>query len=424
MKVVIGAGYGDCGKGVTVNALATPESLVVRFNGGAQAGHTVFHNGHRHVFSHFGAGTLKGAETYLSRFFVCHPLGFWPERQTLVDAGMTPRVLVSPACPITTIYDVLLNRMLEDARANHRHGSVGIGFGETLERHQWERFRFTVGDLDRHDVRAWLAIVRDQWVPQRCRELGLERDAISGCFMSDASLERMAVECERFRRCVEIVPDSDLLEKPDQLVFEGAQGLLLDKTHGAFPHVTRSNTGLTNVLELVGSRPLEVYYVTRAYTTRHGAGPLPYELAGQPYSRIVDKTNMPSRYQGCLRFSYLNLDDLGVAVARDQQLSPPGSRFFSVVTCLDQLPSTVHVIRDGVVERHPRERIAGLVAEHLSCEQATFPREVDDVGLGDFQASVCRRGTGRRRGLGGAVSGTRATERPQTTCTPSSCAVK
>lgn len=420
MKVVIGAAYGDEGKGVTVNALANPESLVVRFNGGAQAGHTVVHRGRRHVFSHFGAGTLKGAETYLSRFFVCHPLAFWPERQALVGLGIDPRVRVSPHCPITTIYDVVLNRMLEDARADRRHGSVGVGFGETLERHQWEPFRFTVGDLERRSVRDWLMAVRDQWVPRRCAELGLDRGAIPKCPMSDASLERMAQECERFREHIEIMPDRYLLENPSRVIFEGAQGLGLDQTHGAFPHVTRSHTGLTNVIELVGPRPLEVYYVTRAYTTRHGAGPLPYELTCRPYPNIVDWTNQPSRYQGGLRFSYLNLNDLGVAVSRDRQIAPPGSRFFSVVTCLDQLPETGHVIRGGVVESHPRERIAELVAEHLHCEQAALPLEVPDVGLGDFRQVRLGRSRQRSRPGGNLL----CRNSPSATCGPLTRAVQ
>src|ERR1035438_469283 len=135
-KVVIGAGLGDEGKGATVNALASSDSIIVRYNGGSQSGHTVIHDGIRHVFSHFGSGTLKGAATHLSRFFVCNPSAFLVEYNILSGHGIRPVVTVSPQCPVTTIYDVVLNRIIETHRGSERHGSVGVGFGETLERCQ------------------------------------------------------------------------------------------------------------------------------------------------------------------------------------------------------------------------------------------------------------------------------------------------
>ena len=102
IDVVIGSSYGDEGKGRVVNDLSSKETLVCRFNGGDQAGHTVVHDGVRHVFSHFGAGTLKGAITYLSEFFVCHPLKFLMERDELKSKGILPRVIVDPRSLVTT----------------------------------------------------------------------------------------------------------------------------------------------------------------------------------------------------------------------------------------------------------------------------------------------------------------------------------
>jgi adenylosuccinate synthase len=104
-KVVIGGQYGDEGKGLAVDWLVAqdPDSLVIRFNGGAQAGHTVVApDGRRHVFSHFGSGTFAGAPTFLSRFFVANPTIFLGEAKRLAAIGCQPQVVIDPACPVTT----------------------------------------------------------------------------------------------------------------------------------------------------------------------------------------------------------------------------------------------------------------------------------------------------------------------------------
>ena len=373
-KVVIGIAYGDEGKGQTVHALCSSESVVVRFNGGCQAGHTVVHGGKRRVFSHFGSGTLKGAKTYLSRHFVCHPLAFLSEWYDLAANGINPVVKVSPECPVTTIYDVAINRLLEDSRGNLRHGSVGVGFGETLERNERNRYRFTVGDLQclGRDARInWVRTVRDEWVPIRCSELGLNSTWIPSEIMSPENISRFVLDCEEFLHRVTVVPDTYVQEQGERVVFEGAQGLLLDRDYGQFPHVTRSNTGLTNVVNLIDSIPLEVFYVTRAYTTRHGAGPLPYELIGLPYPEVRDETNIPGPYQGGLRFSYLNLDAIWNAVAHDKTKLPSNSTVRSVVTCLDQVPNYVNAIREGRKVQYRTSQLSRIVSNHLDCDEAS-----------------------------------------------------
>src|SRR6266566_4843827 len=89
--------------------------VVVRFNGGAQAGHTVIANGKRHVFSHFGSGTLAGADTFFAKHFVCNPILYWKELRQLYDLGIKPTVVIDPRCYITTPYDMLINQLVEDA---------------------------------------------------------------------------------------------------------------------------------------------------------------------------------------------------------------------------------------------------------------------------------------------------------------------
>ena len=95
VKAVIGAAFGDEGKGSCTAFLSNPSTLVVRYNGGAQAGHTVIHNGARHVFHHFGSGSFKGAATYLSRHFLVNPLLWQNELTELLELGIDPVLYIN-----------------------------------------------------------------------------------------------------------------------------------------------------------------------------------------------------------------------------------------------------------------------------------------------------------------------------------------
>jgi adenylosuccinate synthase len=346
-KVVIGAGYGDEGKGLMTDALAAssgPAATVVRFNGGAQAGHTVtLASGRRHVFHHLGSGTLAGARTFLSRFFVANPILFGPEIAALKSAGVTPRIMIDPDAPITTPYDMMINQIAERARGGSRHGSCGLGFGETLERHLRPQYRLAAGYLEKNALRS-LQTIRREWVPLRLSRLGLWPPNPGDLTLLDdvAILEHWLEDAATFLDAVTIAGTASL-SAADAVVFEGAQGLLLDQDRGAFPHVTRSNTGLKNVLTIAaeaGIAHLDVTYVTRCYATRHGAGPLAHELPGPPHPDVIDTTNVPNPWQGPLRFGTLDLSILQRAVAADLSDAAKGAITVShglAMTCLDQV---------------------------------------------------------------------------------------
>src|SRR5215467_6229237 len=171
---VIGANFGDEGKGLAVHTVVARDldAAVIRFNGGAQAGHTVIaEHGRRHVFSHFGAGTLRGAATFLSRFFVVQPSIFARETAELAGIGVKPVVFVDPDAQVTTPFDVFINHWAEETRGGTRHGSVGVGFGETIER--FERgYPLAVRDLgdDKHLMEI-LTRIREVWLPIRLARL-------------------------------------------------------------------------------------------------------------------------------------------------------------------------------------------------------------------------------------------------------------
>lgn len=352
-QVVIGANFGDEGKGLAVDYLTSRhggDSLVVRFNGGAQAGHTVVvPDGRRHVFGHIGSGTFNGGATFLSRFFVSNPILFLRELAQLRTLGLNPRVIVDPAGLITTPYDMMLNQHVESLRGGARHGSCGVGFGETIERNCSPGYRIEVHDLQYPKLLATrLDAIRKAYVARRLTTLGI--GTIPDHLLSDEILERFIEDCERFLEAVDI-SDSTILRARDGIVFEGAQGLMLDMDHGYWPHVTRSKTGLANVVELAtsgGLSSLELHYVTRAYLTRHGAGPLPNELDVLPSAGVLDRTNITNAWQGELRFAPHDMDVMRTFIARDlEQGKEMDIHCNMLVTCLDQMSDTINVLRGG-----------------------------------------------------------------------------
>jgi adenylosuccinate synthase len=358
IKAVIGANFGDEGKGLMTDYFANKldDGIVVRFNGGAQAGHTVTTpDGKRHVFGHVGSGTLAGLPTYLSSFFVVNPMLFKKETGLLSSMGVTSKVYIDSQCMVTTPYDMMINQIAEISRGSSKHGSCGVGFNETITRSlSGEQFRLSFADLaNRKQVRERLLAIQKNYIPERIRELeigeippqyrellGDERIIDSYRMDIDTMLDRVEVG------------EVSCLRKYDSLLFEGAQGLLLDQSHPYFPHVTRSNTGIQNVADLLrqaglSEETMEIVYVTRAYLTRHGAGPFPTELPEKPYPRIEDLTNVPNPYQDVLRYGLLDLNQLAESIRRDwQHASNFKYRLSLAITCLDQLDGQVDYIED------------------------------------------------------------------------------
>lgn len=354
---------------------------MVRFNGGAQAGHTVVTpDGRRHVFSHFGSGTLAGAATYLSRHFVCHPTLFFKEAAALAAIGASaPRVVVDARAIVSTPYDILINQIVERQRGEGRHGSCGVGFGETIARNLVPEFALTVADLGRGAgyLLHRLSAIRRDYVPGRLHALGVgELDAQAAAWLaSDSAMQRFAQDSMRFLRATSSAPPA-LLADYTHIVFEGAQGLLLDQDRGAFPWVTRSHTGIRNALDVAtdaGIGALDVTYVSRAYLTRHGAGPLADELPHPPYAGIVDSTNVPNAFQGTLRFAHLDLDRLARSIRTDfaDASAYPGvaAKLNVAVTCLDQVGSAVSCVEHGTLTRIAPEMLAGRLAARVDASK-------------------------------------------------------
>lgn len=355
-RIIIGSNFGDEGKGLMTDYFAGDAQVVFRFNGGAQAGHTVVTpEGQRHVFSHFGSGSLRDVPTFLGWDFVVNPINYRNERHVLNKLALSPKVYVDPRALVTTPFDVLLNQFAEVARGADRHGSVGLGFGETVERCGTE-YATRVHHLTTLTMIP-LSRIREEWVPKRASALGFtlteeQRELV----MDDKIIHQFLEDVDHFLTTTDSANEDDFLESRDSVVFEGAQGLMLDQDYGSFPYVTRSNTGLRNVariLKRLATPPesVEVAYLTRPYVTRHGAGPLPHELPGKPYDGIVDATNIKNEWQGSLRFAPLDIDLTARIIKRDIEATEAGGAFRLTptigLTCCDQMPERFEVIQDG-----------------------------------------------------------------------------
>jgi adenylosuccinate synthase len=299
--ILAGLGYGDEGKGTWTDFLARTEPVhtVVRFNGGAQAGHNVVApDGRHHTFAQFGSGTLvRGVNTHLSRFMLLNPLRLLREESELQAIGVADalaRLSIDRRALVTTPFQVAANRLRELARGDARHGSCGMGIGETMS--DWLEFgdrMLTAGDLaDTATVRRKLREVRDVKRAQLADLLAAlpETDAVQGerrILLDDDVLEGTARGFGWLGAHARLVGDGylgDLLRLAGTVVFEGAQGALLDEWRGFHPYTTWSTTTFQNALTLLDEQAYDgetrKVGLLRAYGSRHGAGPFVTEDPG------------------------------------------------------------------------------------------------------------------------------------------------
>ena len=330
VKVVIGANFGDEGKGFMTDyfchqsTLRGEKTLVVLHNGGAQRGHTVVTpDGNRHVFHHFGSGTLVGADTYLSEEFVLNPMIFRQEWGELESMKAIPKVYVNHTCRVTTPFDMILNQIIEESRDNARHGSCGMGIHETMIRDVCNYPIEMWFDSSDEAKRYYLKEIRN-YLSERLLDFGINKipDNWKEIVNSDLLIENFISELNFMGRNISIRFDR-FIEYYDCVVFENGQGLLLDQNNNEYyPHLTPSNTGIRNPLEIISKIDcklnIEVCYVTRTYLTRHGAGRLDGECDKQEINPdMQDLTNVPNPHQGTLRYAKLIEKSLEERILKD-----------------------------------------------------------------------------------------------------------
>lgn len=295
VKVVTGANLGDEGKGMVAFSLAkdaisrNEKVLSILYNGGVQRAHTA--NGQ--IVHCTGTGDLVGGTTYYDERFVVDPIALW-----LTET----KVYIHPKCRVVLPCDVVRNREKEISRGLSKHGSCGMGIFECVKRNKYGHLGLRVTDLK--DSFSLYNKVED--LKNRLAR-GIDDDVYNtDNFMRAADYV--------VRNCP-MVELHQIISDYDTLIFEGGQGLLLDQTNmGDFPHLTPSSVGSYNIHDTInnlGADSTDIFYVSRSYMTRHGAGPMDAECSKEDINpAIVDTTNIRNDWQDSLRFGYIDTDKL------------------------------------------------------------------------------------------------------------------
>ncbi|WP_018873816.1 adenylosuccinate synthase [Thioalkalivibrio sp. ALJ16] len=278
--VVLGSQWGDEGKGKIVDRLTEDAAAVVRFQGGHNAGHTLVINGEKTVLHLIPSGILReGVECMIGNGVVLSPEALITEMEALEAKGVpvSDRLRLSDACQLILPYHVALDHAREKARGKAAIGTTGRGIGPAYE-DKVARRGLRLDDLfHRERLAAKLGEVMDYHnfaLKHYFKAPGVDQQEV---------LEQCLAHAERLQPMVTDVAGRlhTLREQNKDVMFEGAQGTLLDIDHGTYPFVTSSNTTAGGASTGSGVGPRDIDYVlgiTKAYTTRVGAGPFPTEL--------------------------------------------------------------------------------------------------------------------------------------------------
>lgn len=332
VEAVIGANYGDEGKGLFTDYLCVnrPNPVVVMSNGGSQRGHTVvLEDGTRHVFHHFGSGTLRDVPTYFPKQYLLNPMQFANEYEELEKMGHTPKSFRHPDCIIQLPCDIALNWHIERARGEKKHGSAGCGIWETKYR-MYHNDAWTLKKFVMSDYATQVYYIKDQakrYRDKRCGEECLTNHTdIYDLFMSKGLIDHFISDCFfMFEKCIE-TDIKHLIEfecrDTRTLIFENGQGLKLDQLYGGSDeaNTTPSFTGSIGVAQILNEENLNIEnvslnYVSRTYLTKHGVGKFAEE--DSELTQFEDKTNVWNEWQEGLRFGKLDYNELYQRCDRD-----------------------------------------------------------------------------------------------------------
>ena len=357
-EIVVGAGYGDEGKGHLVDlrckyALRTmhwTDVIVCRFSGGQQAGHTVERDGTRHVFSNYGAGTLLNVATYISEHCTIYPVSIMNERKALLEKGAYPlKLKVHPFARVTTPYDVAFNRI------KSKSGSTcGMGVGTTMTRHEQDNIKIFAIDLFSPTVFVSKLAGLSQYYYEKLFGQGVAQAEYLSQWntFNNIAEEQVRLWGEAMSQLTDLIEikDYNCLRERELVIFEGSQGVMLDMDHGVFPYVTYANTTAKNALEIckkLGCHHVGLWNVTRPYQTRHGDGPMTSTKSFEPL--VVDRTNVNNQFQGQFRTMEFDPMQLDYAIAinnaylEDFKLAGGAQDTSNTifVTCLDHVPGNI-----------------------------------------------------------------------------------
>jgi len=278
--IIIGTQWGDEGKGKVVDLLTDRASAVVRFQGGHNAGHTLVIDGKKTVLHLIPSGVLReNVMCLIGNGVVLSPEALLKELKMLEDNGVPARerLRISEACPLILSYHVALDQAREVARGKKAIGTTGRGIGPAYE-DKVSRRGLRLGDL----------LHRERFAAKLGEVLDYHNFALKNYFKTDTVdfnqvLDESMAMVDDLRPLIADIPEMlhNYRSNGDNVMFEGAQGALLDIDHGTYPYVTSSNTTAGGAATGSGMGPGYFDYIlgiTKAYTTRVGSGPFPTEL--------------------------------------------------------------------------------------------------------------------------------------------------
>ncbi|MFP6805967.1 MAG: adenylosuccinate synthase [Pseudomonadales bacterium] len=289
--VIIGTHWGDEGKGKIVDLLTEKANAVVRFQGGHNAGHTLVVNGVKTVLHLIPSGILReNVQCLIGNGVVFSIPDFFKELEGLEETGVSvrERMLISPGCPVILPHHVALDKMRENVRGNQKIGTTGRGIGPAYE-DKVARRGLRIGDLynpekftnSLEEIMDYHNFVLENYF--HTKKVSLQENLDASLAFADELKPMVGDVVERL---------SVLKKEKANILFEGAQGSLLDIDQGTYPYVTSSNTTAGAIGSGCGMGPLDLDYIlgiTKAYTTRVGSGPFPTELFDAVGSHLADK---------------------------------------------------------------------------------------------------------------------------------------
>jgi adenylosuccinate synthase len=353
--IIIGTQWGDEGKGKVVDLLTERAAAVARFQGGHNAGHTLVIGGKKTVLSLIPSGILhKNVLCLIGNGVVLSLEALFRESQTLIDTGVDvfARLRISPNCPLILPSHVALDKAREAARGANAIGTTGRGIGPAYE-----------DKVARRAVRVQDLFQREKFAAKLGEILDFHNFVLQHYFKQPAvdfqkTLDEQLAYADRVRPLVSDITQTlaALREQKADVMFEGAQGAMLDVDHGTYPFVTSSNTtgGFAGTGTGIGPRSFDyVLGIVKAYTTRVGAGPFPTELFdeyGEHLSRVGHEFGaVTGRKRRCgwfdavaLRRSIIHSSVSGLCLTK-----------LDVLDGLDSLQICVGYKSDGKVSKEP-----------------------------------------------------------------------
>jgi adenylosuccinate synthase len=278
--VVIGTQWGDEGKGKVVDLLTDQAAAVVRFQGGHNAGHTLVIDGTQTVLHLIPSGILRdNVQCLIGNGVVLSPAALLEELAMLEASGIPARerLRISESCPLILPYHIALDRAREAARGKQAIGTTGRGIGPAYE-----------DKVSRRGLRLGELLDPDHFTVRLREVMDYHNHALQHYFKTDPVdyqqvLDEALAQSEHIAPLVADIPGilHAMRKRGESIMFEGAQGALLDIDHGTYPYVTSSTTTAGGAASGSGVGPRDLDYVlgiVKAYTTRVGAGPFPTEL--------------------------------------------------------------------------------------------------------------------------------------------------